>query len=191
MKKNYDQPRQHIEKQRHYFASKDPSSWSYGFSSSYVWMWEWTIKKVKCWSTDAFELLCWRRLLRVPWFARGSIQSILSEISPEYWLESLVPKLKLQCFGHLMQKSDSLGKSVMLGKIEFGKRKGWQNVMWLDGITTSMDMSLSRPRESVLQREAWSVAVHGVTNSQIWLSDWNELKPAKYFPFTFSRFHSM
>ena len=173
MNKSYDQPKQHSERQRHYFASKGPTSRSYGFSSSHVWMWEWTIKKVECWSIDAFELFCWRRLLRVPWFARGSNQSIRSEINPEYWLERLVLKLKLQYFSHLMQKTDSLEKTLMSGKIEFGKRKGWQSVIWMDYITTSMDMSLSRPWVLVLQREAWSAAVHGVTVRYDWVTEMN------------------
>ena len=121
-KKSYDQPRQHIKKQRQYFANKGLSSQSYGFSSSHVGCESWTIKKAECWSIDAFELLCWRRLLRVPWTARRSNQSILKEISPEYSLEGLMLKLKLQYFGHLLWRTDSLEKTLMLGGIG-GRRK--------------------------------------------------------------------
>ena len=144
--KSYDQPRQNIKKQRHYFANKGVFSQSYGFSRSHVWMsWDysWTIKKAEHWRTDAFELWCWRRLLRVPWTARRSKQSILKEISPEYSLEGLMLKLKLQYFGHLMRKTDSLEKTLMLGKIEGRRKRGQQRMRWLDGITNLMDMSLS------------------------------------------------
>ena len=127
-KKSYDQPRQHIIEQRHYIADKVPSSQSYGFSSSHVWMWVWTIKKAEHWRIDAFELWCWRRLLRVPWTARRSNQSILKVISPEYSLEGLMLKIKLQYFGHLMQRTNSLEKSLMLGKMKAGgegEDRGW------------------------------------------------------------------
>ena len=130
------------------------------------------IKKAEYCRIDAFKLWCWRRVLRVPWTARRSNQSILKEISPEDSLEGLMLKLKLQYFGHLMRRTDSREKTLMLGKIEGKRRRGWQTMRWLDGISKSMNMSLSKLRETVKDRESWHAALHGAAKSQTWLSDW-------------------
>ena len=137
----------------------------------------WSIKKAEHRKIDAFELWCWRRLLRVPWTPKRSNQSILKEISPEYSLEGLMLKLKLQYFGHLMWRADSFEKPLMLGKIEGRRRRGWQRMRWLNGITDSVDMSLSKLRELVIIREPWHAAVHGVAKCRTQLSNWTELNP--------------
>ena len=167
-KKSYNQPRQHIKKQRYYFANKGLSSQSYGFFSSHVWMWESDYKER--WAPknfDAFDLWCWR----VPWTRRSN----LKEISPEYSLEGLMLKLNLQYFGYLMWRTDSLEKTLMLGKIEGGRKRGRQKMRWLDGVTDLTDMSLGKLQELVLDREACRTAVHGVTKRWTRLSDWTDL----------------
>ena len=164
-----------IKKQRYYFANKGPSGQRYSFPVVMYGCECWTVKKAECRRIDAFEVWCWRRLFRVPWTARRSKQSILKEINPEYSLEGLMLEFQLQYFGHQMWRTNSLEKILMPGNIERMRRRGKQRIRWLDVITDALDMSLRRLQELVMDREAWYAAVHVVTNSQTWMSNWTEL----------------
>ena len=172
-KKSYNKHKQHIQNQRHHFNDKGPSNQSYDFSSSHVQRWDWTIKKAESWRNDAFELWCWKRLLRVPWTAWRSNQSIIKEISPEYSLEGLMLKLKLQYFDHLMQRTDSCENTLLLGKTDGGTRRGWQRMRWLDGSLTRLTWVWAS------FRSWWWTGKPGIVKSQIWMNDWTAWKTFK------------